>query len=53
MAESRINVFVFGIVFDGVRIDGDEDIADVRDGRQRIAVGDARHGKADCPKLAA
>ncbi len=25
MAESRINVFVFGIVFDWVRIDGDKD----------------------------
>ena len=39
MAESRINVFVFGIVFDWVRIDGDEDAPDARDKRQRVAVG--------------
>ena len=39
MAESRINVFVFGIVFDWVRIDGDEDAPDARDKRQRAAVG--------------
>ena len=38
-AESGINIFVFGIVSEWLRIDGDEDIADARDGRQRIAVG--------------
>ena len=38
-AEFRINIFVFGIVSEWLRIDGDEDIADARDGRQRIAVG--------------
>ena len=39
MAESHINIFVFGIVFDWVRIDGDEDAPDARDKRQRAAVG--------------
>ena len=39
MAESRINVFVFGIVFDGVRIYGDKDAPDARDKRQRAAMG--------------
>ena len=38
MAESRINIFVFGIVF-GVRIDRDEDAPDARDKRQRAAAG--------------
>ena len=33
------NIFVFGIVFDWVRIDGDEDAPDARDKRQRVAVG--------------
>ena len=45
MAESRINVFVFGIVFDGVRIDGDEDAPDARDKRQRAAMGTPGMGR--------